>query len=362
MHCAMVGPFVAGRSTARRFGARRLSTEWPSAFSSSLKMSDSASKQGWLWWVASGCVTVSAIILGCSTLDGRDRGYSEQMHPTAAPRDSSGPAIASSKEQFALPLMTKAAHQPAVEKPSNEPASDQDETHQLLESSTSPSSLDSAIGVERSYLLPFSDIGTHGKALATRYASLQPAACRAEVHRRHIAAVPAAGLALGIATPMRLVGPLGNVRIVAPGPKSVHGKMDCRLVLLLDEVSALLSEQGVAVVYVDGFYRPKAHLAGKKSPSQHAFGLAIDIHGFGTKDGRSLLVERDFAGRVGSPVCGEGAFFETESKESIELRNIVCALARARAFHYLLTPNYDTAHSNHLHGDIKRGGKEHVLR
>jgi hypothetical protein len=218
------------------------------------------------------------------------------------------------------------------------------------------------ITIERSYLLPLGDTGTNRKAIATRYANLTPAACRAELHRRRIAAIPATGLALGIATPMRLLGPLRDVRFVVPGPKSVNGMLDCRLVLLLDELSGLLTEQGVAVVYVDGFYRPKSHLPGKKVPSQHSFGLAVDIHALGTIDGRTLLIERDFAGRVGAPVCGDAAVVEPESTDAVELRNIVCAVARAKAFHYLLTPNYDAAHRNHLHGDIKRGGREHVLR
>jgi hypothetical protein len=216
--------------------------------------------------------------------------------------------------------------------------------------------------IERSYLLPLGDSGTSRKAMATRYANLTSAACRAELHRRRIAAVPAAGFALGIATPMRLLGPLRNVRFVTPGPKSQNGMLDCRLVLLLDELSGLLAEQGVAVVYVDGFYRPKSHLPGKKVPSQHSFGLAADIHALGTKDGRTLLIERDFAGRLGAPVCGEAAVVEPESNDAVELRNIVCAVARGKGFHYLLTPNHDAAHSNHLHGDIKRGAREHVLR
>lgn len=218
------------------------------------------------------------------------------------------------------------------------------------------------IDVERSYRVPLGSHKTHQKSLATRYANLQPAACRAELRHRKIAAVRAVGMAVGIASPMRLVGPLRGVRFVTPGPKSVHGKLDCRLVLLLDELASLLDQSGVSVVYVDGFYRPRAHLPGKKAPSQHSYGLAMDIHAFGTKDGSTLLVERDFSGKIGEPVCGEAAWLQPESRGAIELRNIVCALARGNFFHYLLTPNYDEAHGNHLHGDIKRGGHEHVLR
>jgi len=74
------------------------------------------------------------------------------------------------------------------------------------------------------------------------------------------------------------------------------------------------------------------------------------------------VVERDFGGQLGAPVCGETALVQPESRNSVDLRNIVCAMARAKAFHYLLTPNHDQAHANHVHGDIKRGGREHVIR
>jgi hypothetical protein len=39
------------------------------------------------------------------------------------------------------------------------------------------------------------------------------------------------------------------------------------------------------------------------------------------------------------------------------LRNIVCAIARTGFFHHMLTPNYNQAHENHLHFDIKRDEK-----
>jgi hypothetical protein len=118
----------------------------------------------------------------------------------------------------------------------------------------------------------------------------------------------------------------------------------------------------VVEVYVDNFYRPKAHLPGKKSPSQHAFGLAIDIAGFGLSDGTVLNIERDFNGVVGEAVCGTNAGFSSRTRSSVLLRNIVCELAKLRAFNYLLTPNHDAAHHNHLHGDIKRNSRDYVVR
>lgn len=225
-----------------------------------------------------------------------------------------------------------------------------------------PPAAEPLAGLEPSYRKDLTDVPSHRRAMADRYADLRPAACRMEVRRRKLAAISDHGLAIGISDPMRITGPLHGVRFVAPGPKSVHGKLDCRLLLLLDELSATLAELGVKSVHVDGFYRPKAHLPGKKSPSQHSFGLAVDIHALGLEDGRTLVIERDFSGRIGAPVCGAEAELTPETRDAIELRNIVCAMARAHAFHYLLTPNHDPSHRNHLHGDIKRGGREHVVR
>ena len=237
---------------------------------------------------------------------------------------------------------------------------------EMVEAGAAVSSNSSSPAIEpsqdRSYLLPLGDPLTNRRAMATKYADLSPNACRAELRRRRISVGPARTASAGIAAPMRLTEPLHNVRFITPGPKSVHGLLDCRLVLLLDELASVLESVGVASIYVDGFYRPKAHLPGKKALSQHAFGLAIDIHAFGTKGSRTLVVERDFSGQIGAPVCGPGATIQPESKDSIDLRNIVCAMARAKAFHYLLTPNHDKAHSNHIHGDIKHGARQHVVR
>lgn len=232
--------------------------------------------------------------------------------------------------------------------------------------STPSSAADSAASdpdplLERHYQLPLGNTLTSRKAMGTRDVNLARGTCRAELRRRHIRFFPVKS-AVGIADPMRFSGPLRGVRFVMPGPKSVYSLLDCRLLLLLDDLSEVLASEGVTTVYVDGMYRPKAHLPGKKDLSQHALGLAVDIHSFGVKGGRMLNVERDFHGSLGSPVCGESATTEPETKDSVDLRNIVCAIARAKAFHYLLTPNYDEAHVNHIHGDIKQGAKEHVVK
>lgn len=198
-------------------------------------------------------------------------------------------------------------------------------------------------------------------APAMRLANLTPAACRAEARKRKLAATPAR-TARGVATPMRLTGPFHGVRYAGPGSKTTSGVLDCRLVLALDELAPVLDELGVAAVHVGGFYRSRAHLPGKKVPSQHARGLAMDVTGFTLEDGTRLEVERDWGGTVGEPACGPDATPSAPGAHTVLLRDVVCGLARARIFHHVLTPGFDAAHRSHLHIDLKRGSNLGVVR
>lgn len=234
--------------------------------------------------------------------------------------------------------------------------------HPETTAATTPATTPEADLPEATYLTPLDRATQSGQALASRFSNLQPWQCRDELRKRKIVTRPAGMPALGVATPLRLPATLGAVRFVTPNAKSVYGILDCRLSLLLHEIAPTLSALQVREIYIDNFYRPRAHLPGKKSPSQHSFGLAIDIAGFGLSDGTVLQIERDFNGTLGAPVCGPDAAFTERTRASVLLRNIVCKLAALRTFNYFLTPNYDTAHRNHLHGDIKRKSVDFVVR
>jgi hypothetical protein len=208
----------------------------------------------------------------------------------------------------------------------------------------------------------YSLASTETTSQSVRFSTMSPAQCRAELRKRKIQVGRAAKATPGVATPVRIAGPVGKVRVVTPGPKSIYGVLDCRLLVVLAELEPALLALSVDQVYVDNFYRPHAHLPGRKSPSQHAFGLAIDIDGFHLTDGTVLRIEADFHGVLGGPVCGADAAFSERNRKSVLLRNIVCELSRRRVFNYLLTPNYDAAHRNHIHADIKRNSHDHVVR
>ncbi|HEY6728198.1 MAG TPA: extensin family protein [Polyangiaceae bacterium] len=198
-------------------------------------------------------------------------------------------------------------------------------------------------------------------APATRNANLSPAACRALVQKKKLPVKRDGRPTPGVATALRFTGPVHGITFLTAGWKSPFGVMDCRLVLALDELAEVLTRHDVTQVHVGTIYRKNSKL-GKNKLSQHAHGLAADIVAFKLADGRLLEVERDFGGELGAPVCGPDSRVAADTPEAIALRNLVCDVARSGLFHYMLTPNHDQAHHDHLHVDIKRNAKRTVIR
>jgi hypothetical protein len=206
---------------------------------------------------------------------------------------------------------------------------------------------------------------------ATRAANLSPAACRSRLQALDSGhSIVRAGETKGIATSVRITGPLGDLKMRVPGPKLSYGLLDCRLAVILLELAPELSRAGVRALNVDGFYRKGARLGGKKGKkSQHAYGLAIDLVTIEVTDPATgqpvvLDVPRDFYGQRGEPPCGPDARLHppdsataADVRRSVLLRNFVCQLARDGWFHHILTPNHDAAHESHLHLDIKRDSR-----
>jgi hypothetical protein len=211
-----------------------------------------------------------------------------------------------------------------------------------------------------SYLEPLPPPVASKKSKASRAASLSTAQCLAEVRRRKLGVTPFKGAKSGVAAPLRVTGPIEGVRFVTPGKKSPYGILDCRLALALADLAELLRRHDVVEVRVDNMYRPRAHLPGKKKPSQHSYGLAIDMTRFKLSDGSELVIERDFEGAIGEPVCGAGARTPL-AKAGQQLRDLICDVARSELFHHILTPNHDAAHRDHFHLDIARGARQRII-
>jgi len=194
-----------------------------------------------------------------------------------------------------------------------------------------------------------------------RFANLTASACAAELRRRGLPVAPDRGPAEGIAVPVRLTGELRGVRFLSPGQKSVYGKLDCRLALALDELAGVLEGHQIVTVRVDNLYRPHARLPGRRTSSQHRYGLAIDLVSMERADGTELSVERDFHAIAGGSPCGPDARIADATEQAVTLRDLVCEIARSGIFHHVLTPNFNEAHHDHLHLDIKRGEKRWLV-
>ena len=209
---------------------------------------------------------------------------------------------------------------------------------------------------------PLPDPADRRGALSAHFSRLSPAQCRVEAQRAKLSVVRDRRPTPGVGTAFRVNGPMQGVKLVTPGRKSPFGVFDCRLGLALQRLAKVAARHDVVAVRVDNMYRPHAHLPGKRKPSQHSYGLAADITAFELKDGRTLLVESDWHGEIGEPPCGPEARLEDPSDESVRLRNLVCDVAHERLFDTILTPNYDRAHRDHVHMDLRRGARSAIVR
>jgi hypothetical protein len=191
-------------------------------------------------------------------------------------------------------------------------------------------------------------------------------ACEAELRRRKVPFTSARGEAPGVDRPVRIGGALRGVETHEPGPASLWHRstreiLDCRLALALDDFSAILAKHGVVEVVQASLYRKNARIAGRGTPSQHAFGRALDLAVMRKADGTRLDIKRDWHSVIGDRSCGAEATAPRDASPAArELRVIACEAAAAGIFHLILTPSFNAAHRDHLHLDIepKRVGTE----
>jgi hypothetical protein len=195
---------------------------------------------------------------------------------------------------------------------------------------------------------------------ALHYARLPRAACEEELTRRGVV-YRRVEEARGVLEPVRIDGALHGVTYHTGLPPSQRASspweiVDCRLALALDDFSAQLASHGIVEVTHFSMYRPpSARWPAERIASRHPGGLAIDTASFLKSDGTSLIVERDFHGRIGAPTCGAGAGPHPPSPEALELRQIVCDAADAKLFNVELTPDFNWAHRNHFHLEVTAG-------
>jgi hypothetical protein len=157
----------------------------------------------------------------------------------------------------------------------------------------------------------------------------------------------------GVRTPIRLVGSvLGPLRLVIRDrrPGGVMPTMDCELARALLEAAPIFQMAGIRDLIFSGIYqyRPRR---GSTKLSEHAHGLAIDVHAFATTDGRVFDVERDFEPGVGEWSAKDQAacIGAPQSPVGRILRQLACGLRVSSAFREIITADDNADHNNHFH-------------
>ena len=249
------------------------------------------------------------------------------------------------------------------------------------------------------------DASALDKAPAFQHANMTAEAALAELQSRGIL-VQREGSVRGVRTPVRLAGRLHGVDFHGALTETQRATSpfeicDARMALALDDFSVILSRHDIDEVVHYSMYRPGAPPApvrrvrpsgvlpsmgdlpplpapdgsGPAAPvnpsgsspapqpsasappaSRHPAGLAIDVAKLHKRSGEWLHVGAHFWGHIGARTCGEGAVVPTDDKAR-ELRAIVCESAAASVFTYVLTPNYNFAHRDHFHMEIKPGAR-----
>jgi hypothetical protein len=157
--------------------------------------------------------------------------------------------------------------------------------------------------------------------------------------------------ALGVDTPVRLLGPLRGVEVTARGGGQTHTILDCRLALALLSWAPALAQAGVARVEHYSIYRPRARTPRRGRVSGHARGLAIDAARFHLRNGEVLDVLTHWQDRDrGDAPCPRRPGEEWPSRL---LRGVVCDAVESNLFQVVLTPHHDRAHENHVHLEIR---------
>jgi hypothetical protein len=201
---------------------------------------------------------------------------------------------------------------------------------------------------------------------AVRYGRMSQTECEAELNKRSIKFHRET--AKGVAAPVRLDGALHGVEFRtdqsdAQRAESPWEIADCRLILAMDDFSAMLEQHGVVQVRHYSMYRaPPKSWPDDKIGTRHNGALALDAARFTTKDGTKLSVLDDFHGAIGDKTCGDGAgprhvADKDAAARATEIRAILCEAVSARLFNVVLTPNYNKPHRNHFHLEVTAGVK-----
>lgn len=172
--------------------------------------------------------------------------------------------------------------------------------------------------------------------------SASPATCHEALHQRgvtfQVTSKP------GVADAVRITGPLGGVTYIGGAPLDI----DCALAVALHDAGPFWVNQGLSEAHFSSAYS-RRYVRGTTRWSKHSFGLAIDVHWWKGLAGK-VRVDEDFEQGlgdtmdcIGQPATVAGAILKTAH----------CQLTRSGWFALVLTPDYDDAHHDHFHLEVK---------
>jgi hypothetical protein len=127
-----------------------------------------------------------------------------------------------------------------------------------------------------------------------------------------------------------------------------QARVNCAFAQRLERFETIMQEEArntfkspVASIVHLGTYNCRRMAAYPDWVSEHSFANAIDVATFILKNGRQVVVERDWV-RAEKPAATAAAQF---------LRRLTRRLYDEKVFSVVLTPSFDAHHKNHLHLD-----------
>ena len=176
--------------------------------------------------------------------------------------------------------------------------------------------------------------------------------CFAELESRHVGFKHARKP--GIANAVEVVGAVGGVELVGQGPLVI----DCSLAVSLDEAARYMRALGIVRATYSSAYS-RRNVRGTNRPSKHSYGLAIDVHTFTGPDVGTLSVDRDYEQGLGDAIDCVG---QPVTQAGALLKVLQCQLVRSGLFYLVLSPDYDDAHHDHFHLEVRPWTERGELR
>ncbi|HEU0029975.1 MAG TPA: extensin family protein [Kofleriaceae bacterium] len=179
--------------------------------------------------------------------------------------------------------------------------------------------------------------------------------CTAELDARKIAYKPARRP--GIANAVEITGPLGGIAFTSPDDDQPL-VIDCSLAVSLDEAGHYIRALGFDKATFSSAYS-RRNVRGTNRPSKHSYGLAIDVHTFTGPELGTIRVDKDYEQGLGDDVDCVG---RPLTQAGATLKILQCQLVRSGLFHLVLSPDYDDAHHDHFHLEVKPWPERTELR